>query len=195
VDKLTVTVPPTTTPVSLSELKLHLRLGASTAEDAWLLNCLQAATIGTEKYLEASLVTQTRTLVTERLPFGACGLRLPYPPIIRIVSVKYLDAAGAQQTIAAADYRLVASHERAELWPAVGLAWPYAPPDPAGVEIVMVCGYGGAIDVPQGIQYGILVQAAELYEHREWQITGIPVTGMNKVAENLLAQYRNLDTV
>lgn len=194
-DKLTQTAAPADLPVTLAELKLHARLPAAATEDAWLTACLTAATHSVEKYLEASLVSRTYKLLTHEFPPPGCGLRLPYPPVESITSIKYLDGDGVQQTLDPSLYRLIVSDERAEVWPAIDEEWPYARLDPAAVEIIYVAGFGDAADVPEGIKLGIMVQAAEMYEHREWQITGIPVTGVNVVVQNVLSQFRNLDTI
>lgn len=193
-DKLTITSAAATLPVTLDEFKAHIRR-SGTAEDSWMTACLTAATNAVEKYLEASLVTRTYQLILQSFPPSGAGFRLPYAPVASITSIAYIDGNGVTQTLDAAKYRLVKSDQRAEVWETRDNFWPYAPIDPAAVTVVYVAGFGAAAAVPPSIKLGIMCQAADLYENREWQITGIPVTGVNTVAEAFLHQYRNLDSI
>lgn len=79
--------------------------------------------------------------------YCADAIVLPYPPLITVTSVKYLDADGVDRTLAlGTGYRVfgLGSLGKQYLAPAYGGSWPVARCDEASVRIQFSCGYDGA---------------------------------------------------
>ena len=94
---------PTTEPVTLTELKLSLRID-DTALDSELAAALSAARGEAEHFTARSLAPQRWRL--SRDDFWIGGLRLPRGPVDGVVQVEFLNPDGDWQTIAASNYSL-----------------------------------------------------------------------------------------
>lgn len=106
---------------------------------------------------------QTLEMALDRLHL--CGDRLPYPPFIGDVVVKYLDFAGASQTILPADYAVYGDIFRLRAgYSFVGLgSFPYP------ITITYKAGYngtpvadGGTGDVPPQVKQAVILMVQHL---------------------------------
>ncbi|MGL4678478.1 MAG: head-tail connector protein [Plesiomonas shigelloides] len=97
------------------------------------------------------------------LRHGRCGqvLRLRFGPVVDVLSVKYIDTAGVEQTMASSDYRLAGDFlEPVQRWP------DHAPRLDA-VRIEYTAGLAAAAqNVPQGAKHWMLLTLSDLYENR-----------------------------
>src|SRR5947209_1452068 len=142
-----VTEEPGIEPITLDEAKAHLKVELEVQDDDDTIGGLiTVAREQTEIYCRRALITQTITLKDDHFPgtrdfygFGAFGyglnaeaafwyragiIRLPNPPTQSIVSVKYIDRDGVEQTIDPAEYQLDEFSEPARLAPAPNKTWP-----------------------------------------------------------------------
>lgn len=124
--------------------------GDHAADDASVAAWIAAATSeidGPAGTLGRAIGPQTLELRTNQ--FWPCGaaIKLPFPPAIEIVSLKYVDETDAEITVAAADYALAGQifYEKSTFtMPTVG-------PDYEGVRLRWRAGYdGGATGSPFG---------------------------------------------
>lgn len=174
----------------------HLKLDGDTSQQAFVESLIAAATghiDGPNGWLGRALGVQT--LEARGESFWPDDWRLPYPPHIDVVSVKYVDGAGVLQTVDSAAYEL---DERAIL-PAYGTSWPTPRGSRASVQLRYRAGYVAdpeadplVATVPAPIRAAILLMAGDLYRFRETAVVGtvgadIP---MSTTVENLLAPYR-----
>lgn len=173
-----VVTPPAAEPVLYADLAAHVRLSPpEVAAQADLLNRkVVAARERCEELTGRQLITATLELVLDDWP--ECGsevsdrdgaILLPSPPLQSVTYIKYLDAAGVQQTLAADQYVVEsAGTERARIVPARGVAWPATICQPGAVVVRFVAGYGAAASsVPSRLLESILDYAAASYERRE----------------------------
>lgn len=158
--ELTRIVAPATGVVSLSEALGHLRLTGDD-ENALIAGYVAAASA----YLDArdgilgeALVTQTWRLVMD----DPAEVTIPLGPVQSIVAIKYLDAAGAEQTVSPAIYRL----SGADVELVEGAAWPEVADRSRAFWIDFVAGYGPATAVPATARHAALMMIGELYEGR-----------------------------
>lgn len=103
-------------------------------------------------------------------PEGTSGyeIYLPKAPLIRVVSVEYVDPTGVTQTLDAAAYKVDSFSQPARLVPAYGTTWPGARNEINAVIVTYECGYGTApTDVPQPIRQWMYLRIGALYENRE----------------------------
>lgn len=84
-------------------------------------------------------------------------IRLPYPPLIKVESVKYLDVAGVEQTLDAGVYRV----NETSLMLKPGESWPSAGAFPDAVRVRFKAGYNGTAGAGAGeAQTGIVPERA-----------------------------------
>lgn len=181
----TVITPPSAEPVSLSEAKLHLRV-ENNLEDAFIGSLITAARQMAEHYTGRVFVNQTIQTATDEF---SDPIVLPVSPVIAIVSVKYIDANGAEQTISSGNYVLHKDDQSPYIRPAYGTAWPSVRGQDDAVRISYTAGYGAAADVPAAIKQYILLHVANYYKNRESLNVGNIVNEMPFV-KTLLDPFR-----
>ncbi len=174
---------PATEPVTIDEAKLHLRVDG-TDENALITSLIKAARQGAEHLTGRALMSQTLELALDCFP-GV--IKLPRPPFVSVTSVKYVDLAGDEQTLA--DYQLDGYSEPARLAPAYGQAWPSTRCQPNAVLIRYQAGYANAAAVPDEIKSWVLLRIGMLYANRESVATGVSVSTVPYV-DRLLDAYR-----
>jgi uncharacterized phiE125 gp8 family phage protein len=159
------TAAPSTTPVSDTEAKAHLRV-SHTAENALITIYIDAATArldGWTGILGRCMVTQTW-----RQDYGGfCeDMRLPFPDVSAISSVTYFDEANASQTLASSNYELVNRRDGARLLLAEGGSYPSTYDRADAVKVTFVAGFGNAAAVPAALKAAMLLHIGVMFEGR-----------------------------
>ena len=179
---------PTIEPVTLQEVKDHLRVDG-TDDDALISALITAArehVDGRDGWLGRALCTQTWDCHYDVFPDDGL-LYLPVAPVQSVTSVKYIDPDGVQQTFSSANYALGADLD----WsPRVILGWDKSWPSiravPEAVTVRVVAGYAS---VPRPICQALLLLIGHWHEHREAVMEGtfreVPTT-----VSALLTPYR-----
>jgi uncharacterized phiE125 gp8 family phage protein len=179
---LKLVTPPTVEPVSLVEAKAHLRVDH--ADDDATINFLIAVARShfdaVSGWMGRALINQTWELILDEFPvispqwccwsspnlLRATGIKLPFPRLQSVTSIKYLDGNGDEQTIAPGDYIVDTASEPGWVFPTT--AWPTAGTVPNAVTVRYIAGYGaGASDVPTPIKHAIMIVIGHYYENRE----------------------------
>lgn len=185
------TVAPAVEPVTLAEAKLWARIDHSNHDD--MITSMIAAAIahldGYTGVLGRCIVNQTWK---QKFHDWSEDLRLPFPDVSSIVSVKYFDASNVEQTVSSSLYELL-EDERGSF---VRMKDDFTDPslfddrsDP--ISVTFVAGYGAASsDVPEAIKTAIKMLVAHWYDSPaagEQVMTEIPfgVTAM-------IAPYRRV---
>lgn len=183
--------PPTAAPVTLVEFKVHLAV-THDDDNALLQGHLDAAVAHVDGWagiLGRCLVAQTWRQDFGNWPYGNC-LRLPFPDISSISSVKYSDANDVEQTLAASNYALLHDETGGYLRLIDAFASPALYSDRADpVRVQFVAGYsasGG--NVPAAIRTAILLLAANWVQNRE--AATAPLSPLPFGVESMLAPYR-----
>lgn len=101
---------------------------------AALIAAVTASVAGPSGWLGRSLGVQTLRVYQPRLT--AC-IRLPCSPIVEVLSVKYLDATGVEQTVSPGAYRLAGTM----IVPTSGMQWPATANEPDAVRVTYQAGY------------------------------------------------------
>jgi uncharacterized phiE125 gp8 family phage protein len=172
--------------VTLDEAKAHLGLevGQPYEGDSKIEGYIAAEIAsldGRNGSLGRSLRPQTLTVNLDRFP--ACGaIRLPYGPVLEVVSVQYVDGAGASQSVDPADYGLTTGDI---LRPAYSTAWPAARNAPDAVTVTYRAGYDGNLpdDIKSAILFGVEIQHD--------RPSGPELVTLERTQERLLCRYRN----
>lgn len=160
--------PPETQPVSVAELKTHLRIDSaeSDAELTMVIASAISRVDGWSGTLGRCLIRQVWR--QDYSCFPACDrIVLPFPSVTA-TEVKYSDTSNAEQTLSASDYSLHETAAGTVLVLAGAASWPSVYDRADAVRIAMTVGYGlNADDVPAQIRWAIMMLAADLWRNRE----------------------------
>lgn len=176
---LSLDIPPAEEPVSLAEVRAHLKLDTAD-DDALLPRLIAAARVRAEWHSGRAFITQGWTLHLDRVPCD-CMIAIPLPPLIAVTALTVFARDGGATVLDPAFYRV----DRAASRLVLGRDAPANPSD--AVAVAFSAGYGAATDVPAPIRQAILALVAELYEHRGETADELP-----RAALALLAPYRVL---
>lgn len=153
---------PSNLPVSLSEVKKHLRLSESdTTHDSHLQLLIEAATERLEDDIDRQIVTanyRQSQFKWNEADNSYGGIKLYKKAITYILSVKYYDTDGVQQTLDPSKY--VFDNGRTMLWPSSGESWPDLSADQNSnmIEIMFTAGYGTtATTIPRSMKAAIML--------------------------------------
>jgi uncharacterized phiE125 gp8 family phage protein len=154
----------TTEPLLLADVKSDLKIDHS-EDDALIARLIKAARLACEQKLERTLIETTWDLTVDFFP---SALKLLYPRIMSVSSVKFYDEDGALQTLDPLDYTVDTVSEPGWLVPAYEKAWPDTRVMPNAVTVRYIAGYGAAASsVPEDIKLWILLHVGHFYENRQ----------------------------
>lgn len=179
----------TSEPVSLAELKDHLRVDDANS-DTLIASLGVAAREVAETWTRRQFITAPYTFTLDRFPyqgydnyrFGAppqaegsplyswCMhrniIRIPVAPVLAVSSIAYIDTAGATQTLSASNYILDKLSEPARLTPAYSLTWPATQARINAVTISFTAGWANASVCPAKVKHLIRLLVGDYFENR-----------------------------
>lgn len=163
---LTVVTAPVGDPLTLEEVKAHLRVD-STADDELIGALILAARLKLESDTGRALLTRTYDLSLDGWPASGV-LLLPYSPVQSVTSITYYDTANVATVWAASNYQVDAASVPARIVPAYGAVWPAVTLRSLnGVVIRYVAGYGALATIPETDRQAMKLLVAHWYENRE----------------------------
>jgi uncharacterized phiE125 gp8 family phage protein len=181
---VSVKTAPTVEPLSLEEVKLHLRVD-HTEEDTLIYRLLKMARETAEKDYDLALITQSLQYRLDDWPEDE-PFYLPKPPLQSITSIGYYDTAGVAQTILASNYELDIYSQPGRVRPIPDYSWPDVQDKLNAITIEYKAGFGAtASTVPEELRQALLLLIGNYYEHRESVIVG---TISNEI-ESVTARY------
>ena len=192
---ITTTTAPKVEPVTLAEVKSHLRLtttaaeaAAYTTEDDLLDRLITVSRTQAEQETGRKFITQTLTMYLNGWP-SERYIRIPYPPLqSAVVTYRLSDDDDYDETLTTADVDIVSEPGRIILQP--NESWPSgALYTDKPIKIVFICGYGVAVAVPENIKSAILLKLSDLYENRGEVVIGVSVNRISDAVDSLLRQY------
>lgn len=179
---MSLTTAPTREPVTLTEAKTHLRIDHS-EEDGTLAGYILAARHHIEGATRRALSPQTWELTLDHFP---PVIELPMPPLVSVVSVKYVDRDGAVQTLDPALYVVENDGPRGLIFPAYQQRWPEVRHHGIAVIVEFECGYE---QVPPDLKHAILLLTAHFYEIRQPAIVGTSIGRVPMSVDALISPY------
>lgn len=157
-------------PITLAQAKLHARVDSSD-EDSLFSILITSAREYAETLTHRAFVQRTMELTLPAFQFCIC---LPYPPLVSVSYVQYIDLDGTTQTVDAADYQVDTYAEPGKIKPEWGESWPVVVrPDFNAVRIRYIAGYaiGSPVDqasatenIPASLKQWMLIRVATLYD-------------------------------
>ncbi|MDW7658134.1 MAG: head-tail connector protein [Bacillota bacterium] len=180
-----IITPVDTEPVSLAEVRQHLRLPDEPTEDDLLLNLVKTARAYCENFTRRALAEQTLEMYLDRFSVNS-SIMLPCPPLQSVMEIGYKDSTGTETILPASNYIVVTDREPGRVMTVYGMSWPVFTPFPAApIRIRFVAGY--AI-LPELIRQALLLLVGHWYENREATGTAKDQTAFSVHA--LLSPYR-----
>lgn len=181
---------PAAEPITLSELKTHLRIDGTT-EDGYLTALIEEARQEIEDATGIAFISQTWLLTLDRWPgareewwdgereghvdilYGGnrqnyASVRLPRYPLEAIDGINVYDEDGNASAVTVANVFDVDTEQlRGRMTIKRGATWPIALRANNAIEITYEVGFGAsATDVPAPLKRAVRQMAAYMYEHR-----------------------------
>lgn len=114
---------------------------------------------------------------------------LPIGPVTDIVSIHYLDVAGAEQLLEPARYELTGADLETGIRLSVGSIWPAARAVGGAIRVNLTVGYQ---DIPPAVLAAALYHASDIFAFRETAVVGTVAAKipMSATAEAMLGNNR-----
>lgn len=197
-------VAPTDPIVSLAEMYLHLHLDTEGSppthpEDDTIALYVQAATDDTEGedgWIGRALLPQQWRVSWDCFPYACnknpdAALHLPYPPLISVDEVAYLDSSGARVVMDPSAYEVVTEGDpHGYVRMPYRQIWPVTADRNNSVQVTFTAGYDASASspnaLPDSIKHYIMVLAGLMYQHREINLTNAqlqPIANFHAAAQ------------
>jgi len=169
---LVIQTEPAEEPLSIEEVKTHLRVDMDDDDDL-ISSMIKTAREHAEDVTHRKLITQTWKYYLDEWP-DCEYIELPFPPLKTVSSIKYTDYNLATTTMTlATDYVVDTNKEPGRIVLAYGKTWPTATLHVTSpIEIIFICGFGTPEDIPEKIKSGMKIDLSTYYENREDFLAG-----------------------
>lgn len=148
--------------VSVDAVKLNSRID-SNLEDTWLNDAILSATELAEHITGRAFTHRTIEFALDAFP--EAEIFLPVTPISSVVSIKYIDANGFEQTLNPASY--IIDDYSFDNWILPVSDWPATSIGANVVKVRVVVGYGATeSSVPASVKQWIKLAVDANYKHR-----------------------------
>ena len=173
--------------LTLNEVKLDLRV-SNTAEDSKIAALITAARHLCQSETGNLIMPHVWEKTLDNFPEA---IELAALPVNSIVSVKYIDTAGVEQTLSSVSYQLDNAGGYRESWvvPARGYAWPSTDSGINSVKVRFNAGYADATLVPAELKQWMRLQIGHWFANRESVIVGATAI-KSDYTDNLIKPYR-----
>lgn len=165
------TVDPTELPITLAEVKAHLRV-TSAEDDAIISSYIRSAVSqldGNEGILNGrALISQTWEMTLDMFPMH--GFDIPLSPLQSVTEIAYIDGSGVEQTLSTDVYDVLNTNspmKRGRVVRAFNKEWPVVRFQPQAITVTFVAGFGNRNAIPDYIRSLIFVMVKEMYDNRE----------------------------
>ena len=182
--------PPAIEPLTLAEVKAHLRLTTSD-DDTLLAALITTARLQVEQATRRVLIEQAWRICLDDWPKGGV-FTLPITPVVQVTAITVYNASGVPTTLPTIAYEVdsAGTPPRVAIKAAAGIRQRRRL---NGIEIDLVAGYGpSGLAVPHPLRQAILVLVARWYENRDGAAYGIVPAALADTFESLIAPYRSV---
>lgn len=161
----TIVTGPASEPLTLTEVKLHLRVDHS-SDDNLITMLIQAAREYVEQTTGRALLSQTIREYWDDFP-TCCTLDLALSPLTSVTNFQYIDEDGATQTISGSNYTADTVSKPARIVKRDDYTWPTVDDIPNAVWVTYVAGAANAGALDASLKQAMLLQIGYWYENRE----------------------------
>ena len=187
---VSVIAPPTAYPVTLAEAKSVLAV-LHDDDDALIAGLIAAATdfIDGPNGVGVAMMAQTWRYALDNFPDRGDWeeIKLPGHGVTAVSSVTYVNTAGIETILDAAEYRLEANMEPARVYPVT--SWPGADCRPGAVWVDYVLGAASPADVAEPLRVAVLHIVAHWFEHRN-SVADVRMENVPMGAHAILEKYK-----
>ena len=177
--------PPVAEPLTLAELKAHLRLDG-TGEDELLASLGRIAREHLERVSGLALVSQAWRLYLDDWPPSGV-LEIARGPVVSVDAIRAFDELGEESEVTLAGHVLDGARRPARLWLRERPASRQAV---NGMEVDFTAGFGeSGADVPDTLKRAMLLHVAHMYEFRGAVPIEMQPAGMPDGYDRLLAPF------
>ena len=189
-------------PVSRAEAKTWLRIDSDiTDQDVIVDMLIKAMREYAENLTGRAFVQRTLQLILpgfhhlEMDGVRRVGIELPYPPLVSVESITYIDTDGVVTTLAAADYNVHTWREPGVVVEGWDATWAGYRREPDAIRINYTTGYapgspqdetGYQESLPASLKLWMHARIATLYENREHLVDGKMIKIPRDFADGLL---------
>lgn len=190
----TRTVNPYMEPVTLDEIKDHLRMQTINDFDSQLLGLITASRAWVEDYTRRALVQQTWKYYLQDWPSGD-EFELPFPPLRSVTSINYTDSDDTETEWTSTYYEVDTDSEPGRVILGYGETWPSATLHPKNpIKIEFVAGYNDdedsppdyVVNIPEAIKNAIKLDVEIRFERPNDAYIKV----LQDTRDTLLAPYR-----
>ena len=181
-------------PITLEDLKAHLRIMPGETEDDDYLNILISMSREyVEQVTNRKLMPQSWKLYLDAWP-DKDFVQLPYGKVVSVPStgIVYTNSTGDSTTFSSTAWSASTASDPGRVYLEYDSDWPTVTldnKDPISVEFV--CGYSTRAKIPASIKHAMKIVCSNYYENRESIVTGMTVTASIPIVKALLQPYRN----
>lgn len=188
--------PPQKEPLTLDEVKAHLRVEYDfTDDDIYIESLISAARRYTEAHSSFFFMTQSWKLSLDCFPSGTYGgeIIIRKRPINEVYSIEYIDDAGVRQTLSNTKYQVDIDCWLTRIRPVYGEVWPTTRRQMNAAEVLFTAGFENTIEgIPHHLREGLLLLIGHWYENREDTVRGLTIATVPKGYDALVGIERVL---
>lgn len=164
-NRITIVTAPSD-PITVANVKTYAQVDYST-DDALIGTLATQAREWVELFTRRKLGEYQLDLRLDEFP--AKGIELPFPPLVSVDGVYYIDADGIEQTVDTSAYRVdsIDMNRCVRIVEASGESWPTPLGTTNAVRVRFTCGWG---TIPQTVLNAVYDYAKSLYDNSEPQI-------------------------
>lgn len=162
-----------TEPVTVAEVKTHATIYVPDHDSMIESILIPAARRAAEQETGRSIAASTWEVWLDEFPDE---IELPYPPILAVTEITYVDQDGVTQTLSPSAYVLDAKSEPGWVLPAEGTTFPSTADIANAVKVRYTAGYGA--DCPADVKLWILAQVRHFYDNRGAVVQGGSVAAL-----------------
>lgn len=183
--------PPAVEPVSLAEVKEHLRVDGPD-EEPLIVALITTARLTIEHLAGLALVTQRWAVLRDSWP-EAQAIELPVAQVASLDALRVYDEAGSASLIAGDQYIADLASRPARLVRRDAYPWPAPGRIANGIEIELTAGFGAMpIDVPETLRWAVLMLVGHWFENRAAVGADAQLRHMPLAVHAVLAPYRRV---
>lgn len=181
------TTPPTVEPLTLAEVKAHIRV-THNDDDIYISTLITSARRMIEQSYDLCLLQQSWSVFLDRWPAEG-AVTLPLFPLLSVVDIKIYGDDDVAATLDHAHYFLDAASRPARVTLRNGRTFPQPGRGVNGIEIKLITGFGASANtVPEAIKQALLMIISDWFASRgDVDAGAFPATALT-----LLAPYRNV---
>jgi len=178
---------PEAEPITVDVMQDHLRVD-SDDEETLIESLITTARITVEHWTARQLITATWNLYLDAFK---AEIRVPYPPLQSVSSIKYYDTGGTQQTLDSSVYTVDTYAKPGRVVEAYSQTWPSTRSIINAVDVEFVAGYGAAgSDVPEPLLQAMKLLVGHWFENREGVLIGVTARELPLAVQSLIFPYR-----